>query len=475
MGTGHEIFYNEDRLCITLARGDGLLKGFDAPATKQSALLYHSAQLFEIPWQSLQMIGDRCCLVFMPTDRFSGIPVDASELAHSLRDRSLSLLRDLSHAIELAGDRLYWNLDSVPLSNILFFENGDILLLSDQMGDALDRFELDDMRRFDKSLWYAHNCVEGFGKTNYLFQLLYYTLSGIPPFEAEAVRENSFRAVPLGLLFPPADEKLGGLFTAVEKALSDDRKFQFSVRQPFAFFRNVVDGFAEVGVRNIVPGPNPGLAAYEQKLEKRAKVRIFLRKKGFRTFLIVLGVALVLSIIGFYVWRAVKPPVTKDLNDEQIIEWYYDRLTSLDANSLTEPLKNGYDGPDFVQVSSLYVTSSMQKTYEGSSLVVDPRVWIAEGMGDLPMGTIVFGVTDLQIQQISEDVYRVVVHFWSSSNEIDEANVLIADTGMDVFEYYQVNEITFQTRKTWREITDIDQISMDLVNTYHIGYSDTVR
>ncbi len=120
MGTGHEIFYNEDRLCITLARGDGLLKGFDAPATKQSALLYHSAQLVEIPWQSLQMIGDRCCLVFMPTDRFSGIPVDASELALSLRDRSLSLLRDLSHAIELAGDRLYWNLDSVPLSNILF-------------------------------------------------------------------------------------------------------------------------------------------------------------------------------------------------------------------------------------------------------------------------------------------------------------------------------------------------------------------
>ena len=115
----------------------------------------------------------------------------------------------------------------------------------------------------------------------------------------------------------------------------------------------------------------------------------------------------------------------------------------------------------------------MQKTYEGSSLVVDPRVWIAEGMGDLPMGTIVFGVTDLQIQQISEDVYRVVVHFWSSSNEIDEANVLIADTGMDVFEYYQVNEITFQTRNTWREITKIEQLSMDLVNTYHIDYSNT--
>ena len=78
MGTGHKIFYDEGRLCITLAEGEGILKGFDSPANKQSALLYHSAQMTEIPWQSLQMIGDKCCLVFMPTDRFSGIPVDAS-------------------------------------------------------------------------------------------------------------------------------------------------------------------------------------------------------------------------------------------------------------------------------------------------------------------------------------------------------------------------------------------------------------
>ena len=103
MDTGHEIFYDENRLCITLARGEGLLKGFDAPANKHSALLYHSASLTEIPWQSLQMIGDRCCLVFMPTDMFKGIPVDASHLATTLRSRSLNLLRDLSHALEEAG------------------------------------------------------------------------------------------------------------------------------------------------------------------------------------------------------------------------------------------------------------------------------------------------------------------------------------------------------------------------------------
>ncbi len=472
MDTGHEIFYDENRLCITLARGEGLLKGFDAPSNKHSALLYHSATLTEIPWQSLQMIGDRCCLVFMPTDMFQGIPVDASHLATSLRSRSLNLLRDLSHALEEAGNRLFWNLDSIPLSNILFFENGDILLLSDQMGDALDRFEADELRRFDKNLWYAHNCVEGFGKANFLFQLLYYTLSGIAPFEAEAVRENSFKAVPLSLLFPPCDAKLKEIFDMVDRSLSDDRKFQFSIRKPFSFFRNIIDGLLQVGIDNINVGPNPDLDTYRQKLEKRAKIRIFIRKKGVKTFFIALGVALVLSIVGFYVWRAVKPPVTKDLNEVQIIEYYYDALTNLNATDLLEPLKNGYDGPDFVEVSSLYVTSTMQKTYDGASLIVDPRKWIADGMGDLPRSSIVYGVSDLQITKVSDDVYRVIVHLWSSSNYVDDANNLIVEDGMDVYEYYQTNEFTFTSRGSWREVSKIEQLGLELVATHHINYSN---
>ena len=472
MGTGHKIFYNEGRLCITLAEGEGILKGFDSPANKQSALLYHSAQMTEIPWQSLQMIGDKCCLVFMPTDRFSGIPVDASELATSLRPRSLSLLRDLSYALEMAGNRLFWNLDSIPLSNILFFENGDILLLSDQMGDALDRFEPDEMRRFDKSLWYAHNCVDGFGKANFLFQLLYFTLSGTVPFEAEAVRENSFRAVPLSLLFPPADAKLTELFSLVDRSLSDDRKFQFSVKHPFSFFRQVVDGIMEYDISTLVPGENPGLEAYKAKLEKRARIKIFLRKKGVKTTLIALGVAAVLGIIAFYVWRAVKPPETKDLNEVEIIDYYYNALTELDASGMLEPLKNGYDGPDFIEVSSLFVTSTMQRTYDGQSFVINPRKWIEDGMGNLPMNSIVYGVTDVQIQKLSDDVYRAKVHFWTSDNEVDDANLLVVENGMDVYEYIQVNDFTFTTRGTWREVSNITQVSLDLVAVHHVGYSN---
>ena len=52
----HEIFFDEDRLCIEIARGTGVLKGFEIPKNKQDALLYHSGQLIDINWQSVQMI-----------------------------------------------------------------------------------------------------------------------------------------------------------------------------------------------------------------------------------------------------------------------------------------------------------------------------------------------------------------------------------------------------------------------------------
>ena len=34
-----QLFYDNNRLCIEIARGEGVLKGFDAPQNKQSLLL----------------------------------------------------------------------------------------------------------------------------------------------------------------------------------------------------------------------------------------------------------------------------------------------------------------------------------------------------------------------------------------------------------------------------------------------------
>ena len=467
-----QLFYDNGRLCIEIARGEGVLKGFDSPQSKQDAFLYHKAQLIELPWQGIQMIGERCCLVFYPHEMLTEIPSPSRLLSSDLRPRAFELLRELTHALGMAGERLFWNLDSIPLSNFWFFDNGDILLLSNQMGDILDRFELDEDRFLDKSIWHAHNCVDGYGKTHFLFQLLYYTLSGIAPFESPEVRENGFRAVPLELLFPPTSSA-SEIYRTISHAISDDRKFQFSIRKPMSFFIETLEKLSSVSDADLIPGPNPGLEAYRARLQKRAQRRAFLRKKGFKTALIAIASAIVLGIAVFYVYRAVKPPKTKDLSEAELIQWYYDALTNLDVAAMDEPLRNGYNGPDMLEVSSLYVTSTYQKAYGGASNVINPNDWISAGMPNLPQYSTVYGATDVKVEQLSDKVYRAYVTFWSASDYLGGTDTdLETATDTVVYEYLYTVDFTFRNRGYWHEITKIENVDVILIREYHVPFSE---
>ena len=465
-----DIFFSNGRLCLKVAEGENVLKGIDTPQNKKNALLFRDGEFTELPWQGLQMIGNLCCIVFFPSDLVTELPIPAAELATSLRSRCISLLWNLSIAIEKAGDRLYRVLDSVPLSNIWFFPNGDILLLSSQMGDFVDLFEIDSDRFEDKEVWYAHNCMAGFGSANYLCQLLYYSLSGKAPFADPAVRENGFRAVPLELLFSPEETRISDLCRAVDMCLSDNRKFQAGIRRPYEHFRDILRPLENLDVDTLVPAENPGLAVLRQKIEKRASRRVFFRKKGFKVFMIALAAAAVLGIASFYIYKALKPPVTRYMDEAQIIAFYYDMYTDLDVTQMKEPLRNGYEGPDMVEVSTMYVTGTMQKAYDGNSLIVDPRVWIAQGMGPLKESSYVFGVTDVAVERISDDVFRATLTAWSSTNYLKADNTLDREAGMDVLKHTRVVEFTFRTRKDWREISKIELVSDEVVDTVHIEY-----
>lgn len=466
-----DIFFSEGRLCIELMRGDSALKGYEFPKNKQSAILYHSAQLTEINWQGIQMIGERCCIVFYPNERITELPIPSFELSGALRTRSLTLLRNLSHAVEEAKDTLFWNLDSIPLSNFWFFENGDILLLSRQMGDIVDRFELDEDRFTDKDIWLSHNSVEGFGKAKFLFQLLYYSLTGKAPFSSPAVRENGFKAIPLRLYFPQSSSSVIPLCNTVDKALSDDRKFQLGIRKPMAFFRQTLDSFEKLPFSDLDTGENPVLPDYEAKVEKKARTKAFFRTKGFKTLMAVLAAAAVIGTASFYIYQAVKPPLTRELNETQIIEYYYEALNNLDVSAMNEPLKNGYSGPDFIQVSTLYVTGTMRKAYEGSARIIKPSEWLADGQRSLPENAIVYGTTDLSVEKLSNDVYRATVLFWTSEGAVNSANNLVS---VDVSAVRTVYDFTFRTRgkgeNAWREVINISMVSEEPVTTIHTDY-----
>ena len=94
-----QLFYDNGRLCMEIARGEGVLKGFDSPQNKQNAFLYHKAQLIELPWQGVQMIGLKCCLVFYPHELLTEIPTPSSELSSSCSCTRVFSLSDLAQKI----------------------------------------------------------------------------------------------------------------------------------------------------------------------------------------------------------------------------------------------------------------------------------------------------------------------------------------------------------------------------------------
>ena len=204
------------------------------------------------------------------------------------------------------------------------------------------------------------------------------------------------------------------------------------------------------------------------------EIRVTFRPFRLKKALISIAAVVVLAIAVFYVYRAVKPPLTKDLNEAELIAYYYDAITNLDVSAMDEPLRNGYNGPDMLEVSSLYVTSTYQKAYGGASNIVNPNDWLREGLPNLPQYSTVYGATDVKVEQISENVFRAYVTFWTTANSQDSTDYTSLEEATEtvVYEYLNTVDFTFRSRGYWREITRIETVDVELIREYHVPFSD---
>ena len=140
---------------------------------------------------------------------------------------------------------------------------------------------------------------------------------------------------------------------------------------------------------------------------------------------------------------------------------------------MDEPLRNGYNGPDMLEVSSLYVTSTYQKAYGGASNVINPNDWISAGMPNLPQYSTVYGATDVKVEQLSDKVYRAYVTFWSVSDYLGGTDTdLETATDTVVYEYLYTVDFTFRNRGYWHEITKIENVDVILIREYHVPFSE---
>lgn len=477
MKTRSDLFYSDGRLCLKLTDDTKSLRGYEAPQNKVPAMLYKDNQVIDIPWQSVIATDNACTLSFMPSVHLTEIPYTVADLPNELKPRAIEILETLSHAMEMCDSKLDWNLGAIPTSSIYFFKDGSILLLSKQISEIIDRFEYDDERFRDKEMWYAHNTVNDFGKAHFLFQLLYYALTGIAPFEDQDIRLTGFIPVPMQLYFAKGNTKIAALSNEVNKAFSQNKKLMYQIKAPYEHFRKVLQSTTEdLTPEDIAPQDNPDLPLYKENQAKKAQRRTFWRTKGLITTIIAIAAAVVIYIAAYYIHLATKAPETKDLNEVQMIEHYYDAYTRLDVQAMEEPLKYGYNSPDTTNIATRYVTSTMQQAYEGASMTLDARQWVSAGLPSIPQSYTVFGVTSISVTQLDDDVFDATITLYDRedmlgiSENIDLTFTEQSDSTL-IYKYKATVRFTFRSRKTWREITNIETTNVELLDVYEVPYT----
>lgn len=117
--------------------------------------------------------------------------------------------------------------------------------------------------------------------------------------------------------------------------------------------------------------------------------------------------ALIIVVISAYSMartRALRPS-TAGLEPTGVIECFYTSMGELDHQKMEACVRKGAGKDDINMVINLFVISKVRESYESRSmpLIMPAQEWQQMGESSLPSGHQVFGVTDLNIKQITED------------------------------------------------------------------------
>lgn len=477
-----DIFINDGMLCIAVADPSVGLRGFELSSQRPPALLYKERAFAPVAWLGVRLVEDRRCLCFDARPLGEEVPTPAFELAHSLRPNAFDHLENLAHALrELEGSKeceLDWNFSALPLSSIYFLEDS-ILLLPARASDFVDSVMQDEDRFLDREAWYVHNEANGFGKAHFLFQLLYYALAYTIPFASQDVRDYGFRPIPLSIFFADdngivQNKEAERLCNAVDRALSMTRKDMYKVSDPYEYFLMVLRNVgSNITASDFVVMKSKVYKEYLQKLSKKASLRRFLRKKGAALAAIIAAAAITVSIAWYYIALALAPPSTAGLPKEEIVRTYYKAVNDLDLQGVKDSLAHGCKSPDEMTVTNLEVTQKMRYAYEGINPMVEAQSWLDEGMPEIPQGSMVYGIANLDVQVLDDETAVATFDFLRPYEDYAQESDVTTASSVFTGVYHETVRFSFVQRRTWLEISSIDVLEETLTNIFEVVYKET--
>lgn len=432
-------------------------------------------------YNSFSLIGDKRCFVF---DRIKLSPLSTIFTTH--RADALDIIRKIAKALEGASEK-FLDLETgiFPLRRIYIVDDDDILLLPPDMASLMSVFMDDERRNDDVSVLYKGRTETGYTLILEMAELMYYAATGYLPYEDDDVKRNKYKYYPLEdslkILGDELDEKTVGFINVILKAKTQQQrdvmgnfhagKALYWFNQHAASLEWNLENRKNVEDREAITRNNEYIA-WKEKTNSVAKRVNFWRRKGtIITISTVIG-AVVIWALTSWLMNFFAPPVTKDMNQEEIIEFVYEAQNDLNSNEINTACK-GTKLPQDHEVAHLFVSTRMRQAYEMTNPIVRADKWIENDKVAIKENQTIYGTYDHQMERIDDDT--IVVHFklvTPSSYAVGTEPVL-DETDLNNYAFFysvtQTFDFAWNKRGWWNivgsEYTDITFDGLEVVET----------
>lgn len=444
--------------------------GYDIPThlmqvTRENGMLITDEDIFEFPWKGVTKDIEGQYILF---EKCKLEPFETITTTH--RSQALSLLRKLALGLRTAKkDFLDLSNGILPLYQVLIHEGKDIVILPPDCTEIISTSRVREVMDKEVTWLMKPDTEKGYTLIMELAELLYYAAAGVLPYESQAIRHAGFKEVPLELYEDQLDAKtlefISSTITMSEKnqrKISGNRKPEANVDyfldETDQLVWNLKDRTEEEKVATIQKKrESKDFSSLYAAAVKKAKAKDFWRKMGVTIIVVAFAVALVGYLVGNFFYQKYKPPVTRDMSQEEIIRHLFDCQNALNTADLSEGFKG--DPIQFKEVLSIYINATTRNAYEGIDAFIRADEWIASGKNAIPDAANIYGVTVESIEETGENEY--VAHTtWYTPYPYEEEDAIeeVPEGKKHVYVYHVDETFNFQWNKRgwWQGIrTDI--------------------
>ncbi|MDX9809611.1 MAG: hypothetical protein RBT04_05625, partial [Sphaerochaetaceae bacterium] len=200
------------------------------------------------------------------------------------------------------------------------------------------------------------------------------------------------------------------------------------------------------------------------------------RKRGALIITVSLIGAAVVLISGNLISQALKPPYTAGMSAEQVIREFFESWNKLDVSAMSASLARKVKNPYDTEVSTLFVNSKVRMAYEGMNTIIRPDEWLASGKPDVPVSSMIYGVSDVAITPVGMNVYQGRFRFFVPYQDpSEESDLTFNATGTNqvdsiwVSESSVVLEFGVTDSKGYWQISSIKEISNEPVALHQVS------